>query len=40
MVGSPAQTTSVWLLVSVLILAKNRGMHNELVLENQLILAR
>ena len=35
---SPAQTPSVWLLVRVLIIAKDRGVHGEhLAPENQLI---
>ena len=29
MIVSPAQTTSVWLFVLVLILAKDRGVHGE-----------
>ena len=41
LIASPAQTPSAWLLVPVLIIAKDRGVHGEhLAPENQLILSR
>ena len=41
MIASPAQTPSVWLLVSVLVVAKDTGVHGEhSAPENELTLGR